>query len=86
MSGRATASGTFQFTVSASDSTVGGPFTGSHFYSLVVDPPILAVTPTSLASARAGAKAMWCSAFQSRIGNSIAPGPPAKNTALPLKH
>lgn len=55
LSGRATASGTFQFTVSASDSTLGGPFTGSHFYSMVVDPPILTVTPTSLANARAGA-------------------------------
>src|SRR5262249_47728612 len=48
LSGTPTTAGTFVFTVRATDSTSaanGGPFTGSHTYSLTVAPSIVWVSP-----------------------------------------
>jgi len=48
LSGTPTAGGTFNFTVTATDSSTGsGPYTGSRAYTLVVNVPTLAITPAS---------------------------------------
>jgi hypothetical protein len=49
LSGTPTAGGTFNFTVQAQDSSTGiGPYTGSGSFTLNVDAPTIAVTPSSL--------------------------------------
>ncbi|MDR3508443.1 MAG: putative Ig domain-containing protein [Caulobacteraceae bacterium] len=49
LTGAPTAGGTFNFTITATDSSTGtGPFTGSQAYSLTVDAPTISVTPASL--------------------------------------
>ncbi len=45
LAGTPTAAGTFNFTVTATDANT---FTGSRAYSLVVAPPVIAITPTTL--------------------------------------
>ena len=56
LSGTATAGGTFIFTVRATDSSTGtGPFTGSRSYTLTVNPPTIALSPTTLPDAQVGA-------------------------------
>ncbi|MBL8799702.1 MAG: putative Ig domain-containing protein [Planctomycetia bacterium] len=55
LSGTATAGGVFSFTITATDSSGGaGPYTGSQAYSLTVQAPTIAPTPTTLASATVG--------------------------------
>ncbi len=55
LSGTPTASGSFPFTVTATDSTTGdGPATGTMDYTLVIDTPILTVAPESLPAGVAG--------------------------------
>jgi hypothetical protein len=55
LSGTPTEAGTFNFTVTATDSTTGtGPATGGRAYSLTVALPTLAITPASLPSGTAG--------------------------------
>src|SRR5205807_867593 len=50
--GTPTADGTFNFTVSATDSSGGtGPFTQGQAYTLVVTPPTFAFSPASLTGA-----------------------------------
>lgn len=49
LSGTATAAGTFNFTVSATDSSTGsGPYVGSKPYSLIIVAPTIALSPSSL--------------------------------------
>jgi hypothetical protein len=55
LSGTPTAGGSYDFIVSATDSSTGnGPYTGSQNYTLVVSPPTLTFSPTTLASAPVG--------------------------------
>ncbi|MBK0027142.1 autotransporter domain-containing protein [Stenotrophomonas sp. S48] len=52
MSGTPTAGGTFNFTLTATDSSTGtGPFTGSRAYALVIAPPTVNLPASSLANA-----------------------------------
>ncbi len=58
LSGTPTAGGTFNFTVTATDSTgagSGGPFSGSQAYTVTVASPTVAVAPGSLPSGTFGA-------------------------------
>lgn len=45
LSGTPTVNGSFSFTVQASDSSPGGPFTGSRSYTLVVGAPTIVLAP-----------------------------------------
>jgi hypothetical protein len=54
LSGTPTAGGTFNFTVTATDSTTGGTYTGSRAYSLTVNAPTIVVTPTTIPGATRG--------------------------------
>ncbi|MFG6489634.1 putative Ig domain-containing protein [Roseateles sp. BYS78W] len=55
LSGTPTSGGTFNFTVTATDSSTGaGPYTGSRAYSLTVNGPTISVTPASLGAAAIG--------------------------------
>ncbi|SCB47007.1 Putative Ig domain-containing protein, partial [Rhizobium miluonense] len=54
LAGTPTAGGTFNFTITATDSSTGtGPFTGSRAYSLSVSAPTIVVNPSSLPSGTA---------------------------------
>ncbi|GAB3385469.1 hypothetical protein GCM10027432_18220 [Lysobacter fragariae] len=56
LSGTPTAGGTFNFTVTATDSSSGaGPFTGSQAYSLTVNAATISVSPATLPTAAVGA-------------------------------
>ena len=57
ISGVPTAGGSFNFTLTATSSSTGAgaPHTGSRGYTLVVNPPTIAVAPASLPAATAGA-------------------------------
>ena len=48
LSGTPTAGGSFNFTITATDSTGGTPVTGSRAYTLTVNAPTISVSPTSL--------------------------------------
>ena len=49
LSGTPTAGGTFNFTVSATDSSTGtGPYTGSRAYTLIIDVPTITISPATL--------------------------------------
>lgn len=51
LSGTPTAGGTFNFTITATDSSTGtGPYTGSRAYSLIVNVPTITISPTTLPS------------------------------------
>ncbi|NTI26448.1 tandem-95 repeat protein [Rhizobium rhizogenes] len=55
LTGTPTAGGTFNFTVTATDSSTGaGPFTGSRAYSLSVSAPTITIAPTTLPAGTAG--------------------------------
>ena len=55
LSGTPTEAGTFNITVTATDSTAGGSFLGSAVFTVTIAPPTLAVTTTSLPALTAGA-------------------------------
>ncbi|SCB46735.1 Putative Ig domain-containing protein, partial [Rhizobium miluonense] len=55
VSGTPTAGGTFNFIVTATDSSTGtGPFTGTQAYSLTIAAPTISVSPTTLSSGTVG--------------------------------
>ncbi|MGN6778154.1 putative Ig domain-containing protein [Rhizobium sp.] len=55
LTGTPTAGGTFNFTITATDSSTGsGPFTGSRAYSLSVAAPTITINPSSLSAVTAG--------------------------------
>lgn len=55
LSGTPTAGGSFNFTVTATDSSgFPGPFSGSRAYTLVIDPPTIILPATSLAGGTLG--------------------------------
>ena len=55
LSGTPTAGGTYNFTVTATDSSTGtGPYTGSRAYSLTVNAPTVTVAPTTLSTGTTG--------------------------------
>ncbi|MGY5778273.1 putative Ig domain-containing protein [Rhizobium sp. LEGMi135b] len=57
LSGTPTAGGTFNFTVTARDSSTGtgAPFTGSKIYSLTIATPTITIAPATLTAATVGA-------------------------------
>ena len=55
LTGTPTVSGTFNFTVTATDSSTGtGPYAGTQSYSMTIAPPTIAVSPASLAAGTVG--------------------------------
>ncbi|WP_199140791.1 MBG domain-containing protein [Pedobacter sp. ASV12] len=55
LSGMPTSSGTFNFTIKATDASgSGGPFSGTRSYTVVAAPPVTAVTPTTLSAGTVG--------------------------------
>ncbi|HWX65383.1 MAG TPA: putative Ig domain-containing protein [Rhodanobacter sp.] len=55
LSGTPSSAGTFNFTISATDSTTGtGPFVGSQAYSITVSAPVIAISPPTLPHAQTG--------------------------------
>ena len=55
LTGTPTAAGTFNFTVTATDSSTGtGPYAGTQSYSMTIAPPTIAVSPASLAAGTVG--------------------------------
>jgi hypothetical protein len=70
LTGTPTAGGTFNFTVTATDSSTGsGPYTGSRALSLTINAPTISLTPASLAAATAG------TAYSQTLGASGGVGP-----------
>lgn len=70
LSGTPTAGGTYNFTVSATDSSTGtGPYTGSRAYTLTVGAPALSLSPATLPAPVAGVA--YSQAFTA--GGGIAP-------------
>ncbi len=55
LSGTPTEAGTFNVTISATDSTAGGSFLGSSAFTITIAPPSLTVTTTTLPAMTAGA-------------------------------
>ncbi|WP_216361192.1 putative Ig domain-containing protein [Caulobacter mirabilis] len=57
ITGTPTGGGTYNFTITATDSStgVGAPFTGSSAYSITVDAPTISLSPTTLVPAVVGA-------------------------------
>ncbi|WP_199228409.1 putative Ig domain-containing protein [Caulobacter sp. D4A] len=56
LSGAPTAAGSFNFTITATDSSTGaGPYTGSRAYTWIVGAPTITVAPTSLSNGQIGA-------------------------------
>ena len=66
LSGTPTASGTFNFTVTATDSTTPTA-TGARAYTLIVDPPNITVSPASVTSATAAVS--YSQTFSASGGN-----------------
>ena len=71
LSGTPTAGGSFNFTVTATDSSTGaGPFTGSRAYTLSVGTPTLTITPSSTAGLTGVAGTSYSQSFTASGGSS----------------
>lgn len=70
LSGAATSAGTYNFTITATDSSTGtGPFTGSRAYSWTVQPPVLTLSPLSGSTLSGSALSAYSQAFTPNRGN-----------------
>ena len=71
LSGTPTAGGSFNFTVTATDSSTGtGPFTGSRAYTLTVGSPTLTITPSSTGGLTGVAGTSYSQSFTASGGSS----------------
>ena len=71
LSGTPTAGGSFNFTVTATDSSTGtGPFTGSRAYTLTVGNPTLTITPSSTGGLTGVAGTSYSQSFTASGGSS----------------
>ncbi|QLI82673.1 putative Ig domain-containing protein [Chitinibacter fontanus] len=70
LSGKATAVGTYNFTVTATDSSTGtGPYSGSRVYAWTVNAPTLTISPVSGSNLSGSALTAYSQAFAVSGGN-----------------
>ncbi len=82
LSGTATAGGSFNFTVLAADSSgAPGPFTGSHAYTLTVNPPTITLPASLLGDATLGS--LYSAAITAATGGTAPYGYAVTVSTLP---
>ncbi|CAC9688179.1 putative Ig domain-containing protein [Delftia tsuruhatensis] len=70
LSGKATATGTYNFTITATDSSTGtGPFSGSRAYSWTINAPAMTANPVSGSNLSGSAMAAFSQSFMPSGGN-----------------
>lgn len=70
LSGKATATGTYNFTITATDSSTGtGPFSGSRAYSWTINAPTMSANPVSGSNLSGSALSAFSQSFMPSGGN-----------------